>query len=498
MSGRRPNPALILGLVCLPIFIGALDLTVVSAVLPQVMYDLELPLQTRLDDASWMVSGYLLAYTVTMAFMGRVGDLYGRRRVYLWCLVLFAAGSAVVALAETLPGLIAGRVVQALGGGAMVPVSMALVGDLYPPGRRAGPLGLIGAVDTAGWVVGHLYGGIMVRVLDWRWIFWLNIPLALVALVLTWWAMRGLVEGRRATGMDWLSVALLALGLTALNVGLSAGGELTLTSAGLGDGPGLPSYSLPLVGGAAALLVLFGWRQRRAAHPLIDPALVRRPGVIPAGGLNFILGYCIVVALVNVPLFVNTLVATSLDEGAWMSGWLLSAFTLPMALAAMPGGWLAGRLGTRTPIWLGTAIGAAGFALLGTWTVSTGYGEMIPPLIVAGVGLGLVIAPVSTAVVDAAGATERGVAAALVIVLRLVGMTVGVSAMTTYGLRRFQVISGRLLAAAGDSPTLAQAVQVAAEATVRVVDEAFWWAAAGCVVGLILATWVKEREPQRR
>jgi MFS family permease len=499
MAERRAvSPALILALVCLPVFIGALDLTVVSAVLPQVMYDLELPLQTRLDDASWMVSGYLLAYTVTMAFMGRIGDLYGRRRVYLWCLTLFAAGSAAVALATTLPGLIAGRVIQALGGGAMVPVSMALVGDLYLPGRRAGPLGLIGAVDTAGWVVGHLYGGIMVRILDWRWIFWLNIPLALVALGLTWWAMRGLAQERRATGMDWPSVALLALGLTALNIGLSAGGELTPGPTELGEGAGLPPYSLPLVGAAAALLVLFAWRQRRAEHPLVDPALVRRPAVVPAGGLNFVLGYCIVVALVNVPLFVNTLVATSLEEGAWMSGWLLSAFTLPMALAAVPGGWISNRLGTRIPIWLGTAVGATGFFLLGSWTVETGYVEMIPPLIVAGVGLGLVIAPVSAAVINAAGATERGVAAALVIVLRLVGMTVGVSAMTTYGLRRFQAISGQLLMAAGEQLTLAQAAQVAAQATVRVVDEAFWWAAAGCVVGLLLAYWAKEKEPRRQ
>jgi EmrB/QacA subfamily drug resistance transporter len=499
MSERRGvSPAVILALVCLPIFIGALDLTVVSAVLPQVMYDLELPLQTRLDDASWMVSGYLLAYTVTMAFMGRIGDLYGRRRVYLWCLTLFAVGSAVVALAGTLPGLIAGRVIQALGGGAMVPVSMALVGDLYPPGRRAGALGLIGAVDTAGWVVGHLYGGIMVRFLDWRWIFWLNIPLALIAIVLTWWAMRGLTQERRATGLDWLSVALLALGLTALNIGLSAGGELTLAPAELGEGTGLPPYSLPLVGAAAALLALFAWRQRRAAHPLVDPALVRRRGVLPAGGLNFILGYCIVVALVNVPLFVNTLVATSLEQGAWMSGWLLSAFTLPMALAAVPGGWLSSRLGTRAPLWLGTAVGAVGFLLLGTWTRETGYGEMVPSLVVAGVGLGLVIAPVSAVVVNAAGATERGVAAALVIVLRLVGMTVGVSAMTTYGLRRFQAISAQLLAASGNPLGLAEAAEVAAKATVRVVDEAFWWAAAGCVVGLVLAFWAKEKEPRRR
>ena len=189
-------------------------------------------------------------------------------------MTLFAAGSAVVALAGALPGLIAGRVIQALGGGAMVPVSMALVGDLYPPGRRAGPLGLIGAVDTAGWVVGHLYGGIMVRLFDWRWIFWLNIPFALVALILTWWAMRGLTQERRTLGMDWLGVALLALGLTALNIGLGAGGELGLTPAELGEGSGLPPYSVPLVLAAGVLIIVFAWQERHVQNPLIDPDLV--------------------------------------------------------------------------------------------------------------------------------------------------------------------------------------------------------------------------------
>jgi MFS family permease len=169
-----------------------------------------------------------------------------------------------------------------------------------------------------------------------------------------------------------------------------------------------------------------------------------------------------------------------------------------MALAAVPGGWLSGRFGYRVPVWLGTAVGAAGFVLLGTWTLETGYREMVPPLAVAGVGLGLVIAPALTAVINAADAAERGVAAALVIVLRLVGMTVGVSAMTTYGLRRFQVISAQLLAASGEGITLAEAAQIAAEATVQVVDEAFWLAAAGCLFGLFLGFGVKGTELQHR
>src|SRR4051794_2985186 len=181
MSRARQYPGLILALVCLPVFIGALDLTIVSAVLPEVIRSLTIEIQ-KLDVAGWVVTGYFVSYAISMTFMGKVSDIAGRRLVYLACLAIFFAGSWLVAASPGWPtavalrvmqlfqdhpfagfaslyALIFGRVVQAFGAGAMVPVSMALVADLYPPKKRALPLGIIGAVDTAGWVLGHLYGG---------------------------------------------------------------------------------------------------------------------------------------------------------------------------------------------------------------------------------------------------------------------------------------------------------------------------------------------------
>ncbi|MFN8376521.1 MAG: MFS transporter [Anaerolineae bacterium] len=197
------NPWLILALICLPVFIGSLDLTVVSAFLPEVIIRLELPLQTGLDDAAWILSGYLLAYTIGLTFMGRVSDLVGRRKVYIACLLIFLVGSVLVAEVDpdarqgvagliynllyrfqgerpdpggvALLTIIIGRVIQALGAGALVPVSLALVGDLFY--ARTSGAGLIGAIDTAGWSAGHLYGGIFVQIFpDWRWLFWVNVP----------------------------------------------------------------------------------------------------------------------------------------------------------------------------------------------------------------------------------------------------------------------------------------------------------------------------------
>ena len=189
LSRRITSPWLVLAVVSLPVFIGALDLTIISAVLPDVIVSLDLPVKEYLDQASWAVNGYLLAYAISMTFTGRLSDLIGRRAIYIACLVIFIIGSYLVTaydsellnswvarfyrqiLGQHPPRLaerhlylvIIGRVIQAFGAGAMVPVTIALAGDLFPPERRARPLGVIGAVDTMGWVLGHLYGGVMVR-----------------------------------------------------------------------------------------------------------------------------------------------------------------------------------------------------------------------------------------------------------------------------------------------------------------------------------------------
>ncbi|NIS81818.1 MAG: MFS transporter [Anaerolineales bacterium] len=502
---REPNPALILAWISLPIFIGALDLTVVSAVLPQVIFDLEIPIQTGLDEAAWLVSGYLLAYSVAMTFMGHLSDVFGRRRVYLLALIIFAIGSYLVAVTETWPTdlalriiyrvsrgrpdpgqvtlvmLIVARVVQAFGGGAMVPVGMALVGDLYPPGNRAKALGFIAAVDTAGWVVGHLYGGIIVRFFDWRMIFWLNLPVCLLAFILIRRALRGLREGEEGARMDWLGALLISLSLTALNLAFG-----TRTETGgvrdLGSRVALPEYTFPILLGAVLFLVLFILRQARFKHPLVPLTLFRRQNFTAATIANFLVGFSLFIAIANVPLFINTLIARTLEQGAWDSGWLLSALTVPMAITALPGGWLTARSGYRLPAVLGLLTAIAGFVLMTHWQLRTTYAMMAPQLVLAGVGFGLTIAPIAAAVVDAAPEGYRGTASALVIIFRLVGMTLGVSSMTTYGLHRADVLTARLLPQGAD---LVESVRVGMEVMVKVINETFLIAGLICALAIL-------------
>lgn len=486
---RSPNA--LLGLVCLAIFLGAVDLTVVTAVLPKILLDLQVSIDTELNHAAWIITGYLLAYTISMTFMGRLSDLYGRQAIYMICLVLFIAGSVIVAVAPVLNVIIGGRVVQAFGAGALVPIAMALVGDLFPPERRPAALGVIAAVDTAGWMVGHLYGGVLMRVFDsWRLLFLVNIPLGLAVLVLTWGGIRGLSQQRAHGSFDWLGALLLAASLSALTLGLSAGAELGQT-----DLSGLQQpqpYAMPLVVTAFVLLAGFVWVERRVRSPLLEMELFANRAVRAACIINALIGFALALAIANVPLFINTrliLIAPAdpevLRRGAWDSGWVLSALTFAMAGCSVPGGWLAARFRERLPTLAGMLVAIGGYLFLCRWGATTTYLEMVGGLALAGAGLGLVLSPAATTIVNAVNDDRRGIAASLVIILRLVGMTIGVSVLTLWGVHRQDV-----LRRAGVSDPLAASdpalflLQVAA----TVVAETFLFAVVACLLSL-LAAW---------
>jgi MFS family permease len=510
MKKWTSSPGFIVALIAIPIFIGALDLTVVSAVLPHVLIDLEIPFQTGMDNAAWIVTGYLLAYSVSMTFMGRLSDIHGRRKVYLAALVIFAFGSYLAAVAHTWPTrlilrayylvasgrpdlsflslnvLIGARMIQAFGAGTMVPVGMAMVGDLYPVGKRAKPLGVIAAVDTAGWVVGHLYGGIIVRFWPWQTIFWLNLPICLIA----WFLIRFLLaEGKPSEDrgkMDWIGAGLIAVSLSVLNIALGSGSEST--SAGVEDLAGLPPFVWPLLGLALLFLFLFILWQKRVKDPLIELSLFKEKNYLPASLSNFLIGVALFIAIANVPLFINSLIASTPEQGAWESGWMLSGLTVPMALAAVPGGWISDKRGYRLPSLIGLFMAVVGFFLMVGWKSDVNYLTMGIHLAFTGIGLGLTMAPIASAVINASPAEHRGTSSALVIIFRLVGMTIGVSSITTFGLRRSQFWSTKLMPV---NPSMAEIGRVGIEMAEKVISETFWVALAVAALALIPALFLK-------
>jgi EmrB/QacA subfamily drug resistance transporter len=481
---RSLNSNTIVALVCVAIFVGAMDLTVASAFLPQVVVDFELSTD-QFALAGWVVTMYLAAYAV--------------------CLAVFIFGSAMVALTQRVPfatsleWLVVSRVVQALGAGAMVPVSMALVGDLYPPDRRATPLGFVAAVDTAGWVVGHLYGGIMIRAFaDWRIIFWVNIPIGVLAFVLCARALRGVPQPKASGRLDVIGAALIGASLAAFNIGVGGGVE----SGGVSRfvEAGAPSYRTPLIIVSVVLFVGFLVWELRSAEPLLDLRLFRSRLFTGAALTNLLVGFVLIVALGLVPLFINAVVASSqsgvtaeqiLSDGAWYTGWVLSGLTVTMALMSTFIGRIVDRFGYRVPTLIGLLVGAFGFFIASRWTVNTTYPEMLPGLMVAGLGLGMVLAPIATAVINVAPERERGVASALVIILRLVGMSLGGSIVLMWGTQRVQQLTAELSAGA----TLADvnAYEVFRTATSQAINESFvLFAATVCLAGLLPALLMKD------
>ncbi len=450
MTSRKPSPGIILAVIAFGVFVAADDLTVVSTMLRQIIFDLEIPLPEGLGDAAWIVNAYLIAYVVVMPFIGRVSDFFGRRPVYIISLLLFLAGSLWVPFAPNLGWFIVGRVMTALGGGAMVPVGMAIIGDVYSPGRRPSALGILGAIDTAGWVWGPLYGALLIRFLDWRWQFYLNIPLSIVAIAAAWWALRDLPRPQPLGRLDWLGSILLTGGLLSLSIALLNGSDIQSVGSLAeltGEKPPnmLPLYLIALACFALFFVVeyrisigamgLFAWAS--GTLPLIDPSLFRRRNFSPSVLVNFLVGGVLIIAMINVPLLINVL-ETDVAQAALTSGWLLSGMTASMAIMAYVGGRLTERFSYRPVTFAGLLAIVFGFSLMGfSWAVGTTYRQMVWQLVILGAGFGLVIAPIGAAVINAAPEDQRGIASSLVIVFRLIGMSVGLSGLTAWGLHRF-------------------------------------------------------------
>jgi EmrB/QacA subfamily drug resistance transporter len=490
-----------LGAALLAVFLGALDLTVIATILPGMVTDLRVN-AADVDRYVWIVTSYLLAYVVAIPVVGRLSDIVGRTYAFQGSLIVFGAGSLWCALAHDLPSMVAGRAIQGLGGGALLPVTMALVGDLLPTGRRASALGVVGAIDTLGWVMGPLWGAFLIGFAPgqepWRWVFIVNIPLALIAAIAIGRAGTHVALPRSTwlKRLDLPGALLLAGSLLAFNLGLSAGGELGAPSGGAralgGSRNPLGELVLPLLLVAIALAALFVRRERLLEFPLLPVKLFRDRYFSAAIGANVLVGASLIVTMVDVP--VATAVLVEPESVSRVSAIMLAPFTLLIAILSLAGGRIATRLGFRITASIGLVIVAVGYAAL--WLGLRG-GEltgMVPGLVLAGAGFGLVFAPISTTAIDAAPADDRGIAAAMTLVFRLLGMTIGISTLTAIAVRRLQGLVGNvteIVQLPGESTAdfLTRQTTLLYETimplTLQVIRETFLLAGAIALLGLI-------------
>ena len=426
MSGVRnrlaslgSSESVVLGILCLGVFSTALDQTVVVAALPGVMVDLEIPL-TDLDRAAWIVTAYLVAYTVAMPLGGRLSDVHGRVKMFQAALVVFSVGSAFVALAPNFGWIVSARVVQAIGGGATVPIGLAMAVAAVAPRRRGIAIGLVAAAAEAGSVLGPLYGGAIIELLGWRWIFWLDIPQSLILI-----ALLAVLPNRAnpKAKMDYFGAMVMGGALIFLTAGLSQRGLFSATSI-------LP-YLLVAVGAllVAALVLL----ERRTDQPLLAPFLYKSRAFLSSNGTQFLVGVALIIALVSVPLMAGTV----MERTALESVLHLLRLTAAIPVGAVVGGYVVRWAGVRSVCITGLVLMGTGLLFMSGWETQVEELRLTLPLVSAGLGFGLVIPPIGVSALSASPSNYWGAAASLVTASRMVGMALGLAALSAWGIERF-------------------------------------------------------------
>jgi len=437
--------SLLLGLAGAGLFVAALDAYLVVTLLPAMISDVGLTID-RFEQATPILTGFLCGYVIAMPLLGAYSDVRGRAPVYALCMVAFGAGSAVTATAGLsnvpgMPWLVFGRVLQGLGGGGLVPLTLAMAADLYRDGGRTVALGLVSGLQEAGSVLGPIYGATLAALASaiggWRFVFWLNLPLAAICAAGLLLATRSQTDFRpqAASTVDWQSASLLGLGLGLLVLALYPDDPTQRATNGL---------VIPLAILSLVVLAVYARRQVSSLEPLIPRALLRSRRFIGACAANVLIGAALIVALVDVPLLGR--LVFNLDQLA--SGLLLTQFLLGVPVGAVVGGLVSGRIGGRTTAVLGMLCSAASFLQMATWQaneLALRIGPLRPADIAlgaCGLGFGIVIAPLTAAVLELTRAQSHGLASSLVVLARVMGMLVGLSALTAFGLFRFRQILG--------------------------------------------------------
>jgi EmrB/QacA subfamily drug resistance transporter len=408
--GKRRTLVVFAGLM-LGMLLAALNQTIVATAAPKIVADLG-----GFDRYSWLFSAYVLAMTVTVPLYGKLSDLYGRRPFFVLGIVLFAAGSVLAGLAPSFEILIAGRTVQGLGAGGLIPLAIAVIGDIVPPRRRGRWQALTSGVFAVSSVLGPTTGGWIADNASWRWAFFVSLPVAAVALVVVWFGF-GRRERHGRHEIDVVGAALLAAA-TATGLYAAASGGVTE--------PWTSPFVVGLLATSGALAVAFVAWERRVDEPILPLALFRERTIASVQIALFTVGAAAFGTIMIVPLFVQRV----LGETATHSGAVLTPLMLGWISASVLSGQIVSHTGRYRPVLLaGPPVMAAGFLLLAGMGVETTPAEMVRNVFVVGFGVGLVMQTLIVVVQNAVPRGMMGVATASAQFSRMVGATVGVTVM---------------------------------------------------------------------
>jgi EmrB/QacA subfamily drug resistance transporter len=418
--------------VMLGMFLAALDQTIVATALPQIVTDLK-----GFEHMSWVVTAYLLASTVSVPLYGKLSDLFGRRKLFIFSIVLFLAGSALSGLAQNMAQLIAFRGIQGLGAGGILPVAITIIGDLFSPRERGRYQGYTGAVFAASSIIGPLLGGYLTDHASWRWIFYINLPVGTVALFVIVTTMH-IPFHRREHRVDYLGAGLLAAAATSLLMVAVWGGTTY---------PWASPEIVGLIVATVALLALFVLVERRVSEPILPLGLFRISIFTVSNAALLLVGAAMFGVIIYIPLFVQGVIGAS----ATNSGVVLIPLMLAVVVAVVGSGRIVSHTGRYKvfPI-TGTLTSLAGFWLLTRLNVASTRFDATIAMIVVGLGIGQIMQTYTLAVQNAVPRTELGTATASTQFFRSMGGAFGVAVLGSILINRLATeLASRLGSAAG-------------------------------------------------
>lgn len=389
-------------------FMSALDGSVVNTILPVI----QKYFQSDVATVEWVVTVYLLVVSGLLLSFGRLGDLRGNKTVYLWGFVIFVLGSVLSGLSPTPVYLIAARALQALGAAMLFANSPAILTKTFPARQRGQALGLQGTMTYLGLTTGPFLGGWLADTFSWHAVFFINLPIGLLAIWLSWRIIPQDVPGERKEHFDLAGAFTFMAGLVALLLGLNQGHNWGWSS----------PFTLGLIIGSVFVLAVFVWIEYRSPAPMLDLSLFRRR-VFNMAAISPVLNYiCVYSVLFLMPFYL----IQGRGLSAAQAGLILTAQPLVMALTAPFAGTLSDRIGSQIPTTLGMLIMSAGLFLLSRLTPTSPFIQVIVGLAVSGLGTGLFVSPNNSALMGAAPKSRQGIASGVLALARNVGMVLGI------------------------------------------------------------------------
>ena len=450
-----------LGAMCFALFMVMLDNTVVNVALPSIQRDLD----ADIGDLEWVINSYTLTFAVLIATGGRLGDIFGRRAMFLLGVIVFAATSATAGLAANSEMLIASRAVQGVGAALMMPATLSIVTHAFPASERGKAIGTWAGVSALALSIGPVVGGFLTEHVGWQAIFFINLPVAVAAVIATVFAVRESRDETVDRHVDYPGIVTLTAGLTAIVLALIEGNSWGWSSLEV----------VGLLAGGFAALALFAAIELRSRAPMLEFALFRSAQAIGANLVAFIITFAMMGSFFFMALYMQDI----LGYGALEAGVRFLPTTMVIAVVAPLAGRLSDRLGPVWPMSAGLAVLSVSMFLFSAIDVATTYSGLIVPFILMGVGIALVMSPMSTAAMNAVSVQKAGVASGVLQMSRMVGGTVGVAA--TGAIFQAQLGSGF------DPASLVAAPEAARAAFVDALSSAMLLAAGISVLGLLVA-----------